>query len=66
MSGKDIARAFRTASRNAGEKATAAGHSVTFKRGRNIIVRAADGGEKVVHTLEKAFVRAETGTLRAL
>ena len=57
MSGKDIAKAFRSASRMAGKKATASGRTIVVKRGRQIVSVTDKGQEKVVRTLDKAYVR---------
>ena len=64
MSGKDIAKAFKSASRSAGDRAKANGHSVVLKRGRKIVRRSPEGIEQVVRTLDKAFVRAGSKTFK--
>jgi hypothetical protein len=66
MSGKDIAKAFRSASRIAGKNATASGRTVVTKRGRRIVSITDNGQEKVVRTLDKAYVRRHTKTLKVM
>ena len=55
MSGKDIAKVFRSASRKAGDKAISDGHTVVVKRGRQIISLTRGGEQKVVRSLDKAY-----------
>ncbi len=42
----------------AGKKATASGRTVVVKRGRRILSVTDKGQEKVVRTLDKAYVRS--------
>mgnify|MGYP001610645179 FL=1 len=55
MSGKDIAKAFRSASRMARNTAAANGRTVVVKRGRLIVSVSNKGQEKVLRTLHKAY-----------
>ena len=58
MSGKDIEKAFRSASRKAGDRAIANGHPVAVKQGRKIVSLTKNGKPKTLRTLDKAYVRA--------
>ena len=64
MSGKDIAKAFRAASRSAGDAVTSSGHDVVVKRGRNIVTVAADGSETIVKSLDRAYVQSHKKTYK--
>ncbi len=64
MSGKDIEKAFRSASRHAGDKAISDGHTVVVKRGRQIVGLTRDGKQQVVHSLDKAYVRSHAKTYK--
>jgi hypothetical protein len=64
MSGKDIEKAFRSASRKAGDKAISDGHRVVVKRGRQIISLAQDGSETVVRSLSRAYVHTHAKTYK--
>jgi hypothetical protein len=64
MSGKDIAKAFRAASRAAGDTARSAGHDVVVKRGRKIVSVAADGSETIVKSLDRAYVQSRKKTYK--
>ena len=57
MTGEEIAKAFKAASRAAVRDAYARGLSVTFKRGKRIVRRSPDGSEEIVMELDKAYVR---------
>jgi len=59
MSGKDIAKVFRSASRKAGNKAIADGRTVVVKRGRKIVSLTQGRSPKVVRSLDKAYVRSQ-------
>jgi len=61
MSAEDIARAFKSASRKAGNSALSDGHTVVVKRGRRIVALTQDGKEEVVRSLDKAYVRSRSG-----
>lgn len=58
MSGKEIERLFRTATRHAGDAALAAGRTVVVKRGRRIISIGPDGKQEPVKELKRAYFRA--------
>lgn len=64
MSGKDIAKAFRSATRSAGDKALSDGHTIVVKRGRQIVGIARNGESHVVRSLDKAYVRSSTKTYK--
>jgi len=64
MRGKDIAKAFRSATRSAGNKAISDGHTVVVKRGRQIVGISQDGKQHVVRSLDKAYVRSHAKTYR--
>ncbi len=64
MTGQQIAKAFKTASRAAVRDAYARGLSVTFKRGKRIIRRSPEGHEETVMELEKAYVRPKKPTYK--
>jgi hypothetical protein len=52
MSGKEIAKAFKSATRSAGNQAITDGRTVVVKRGRQIVRLTRDGKEDVVRSLE--------------
>jgi hypothetical protein len=58
MSGKEIERLFRTATRRAGDAALASGRTVMVKRGRRIISIGPDGNQETVKELKRAYFRA--------
>jgi len=64
MSGKDIAKAFKSASRKACDRAIANGRSVVVKRGRRIVELKPNGKQRTVRTLEKAYVRASANAYK--
>ncbi len=66
MSGKDIAKAFRSASRMAGKKAFDRGRTVVVKRGRRIVSVTGKGQVKVLRTLDKAYVLRHAKTYKVM
>ena len=57
MSGKEIASAFRRASRAAVCRALDNGHDVTVKTGKRVVRRSASGAEHTVLELDHAYAR---------
>jgi len=57
MSGKDIASAFKRASRAAVRRALDNGHDVTVKTGKRVVRRSASGAEDTVLELDHAYAR---------
>lgn len=64
MTGRQISKAFKAASRAAVRDAYARGLSVTFKRGKRIIRRSPKGHEEIVMELDKAYVRTKQRTYK--
>lgn len=60
MSGADIAKAFRSASKKAGDRAISGGRTVVVKEGRRIVSLDRSGKRKTVRKLKKAYVRTRT------
>lgn len=59
MSGKEIASAFRRASRAAVRRALDNGHDVTVKTGKRVVRRSASGTEHTVLELDHAYARPQ-------
>ena len=57
MRGKDIASAFKRASRAAVRRALDNGHDVTVKTGKRVVRRSASGTEDTVLELDHAYAR---------
>ena len=64
MSGKQIAKAFRSATRNAGDKAISAGHTIVVKRGRQIVSIDGNGESRVIRSLDRAYVKNSAKTYK--
>jgi hypothetical protein len=57
MSGKEVATAFRKASRAAVRRALDSGLDVTVKTGKRVVRRSPSGSEATVLELERAYVK---------
>ena len=57
MKGKEVSSIFKSASKAAVRRAFNNGISITVKNGKRIVEKSADGTEKTVVELDKAFTR---------
>jgi len=57
MNGKEVSSIFKSASKAAVRRAFNNGISITVKNGKRIVEKSADGTEKTVVELDKAFTR---------
>ncbi len=57
MNGEQVASIFKSASKAAVRRAFNKGLSITVKNGKRIVEKSADGTEKTVVELDKAYTR---------